>query len=201
MGYANAKVIQKNEYLFVTISSTTNLPVIGETIPVPTSGDGEILGEYYAVPVKDDGVFRGYEFTKAAAAPTYDSILVLQIKDKLTGDTYWVAVTQANYLAGTYTATTIPTYGAIPERSVCVDDDGNYVYTWGVPTDTGTYTAYVGIDGAKEATDSTGATLAALVTSLNTNSATAGTWSAVGTTILKLVSTVDQPVGVVIGLS
>lgn len=194
--YANATVISRNTIVFIAI--TGNIPVIGQTLPIPVTDVAEILGECYAVPVKDGGIFRGYDFTPniGQGAPTFDSFIVTGLKDKLNNDTLYVAVTEANYLAGTYTPTTIPV--VVPERNADVDGSGNYTYYWGVPYDTGTYTAYVSKAGVMIAPNSTGTTLALLVTDLNTNAATVGTWSNDGGK-LKLVTTSADAVGVTLG--
>jgi hypothetical protein len=141
------------------------------------------------VPIKDSGIISILEPIPAtgayAAEPTPDSIRVIRVRDKYRPNyTWWVVCSLADYYASCQACcgaafVPIPTPllpVIIPCQNVCEAQDasGNFLSTFGVPADVGTYWAYGYFNGTILPTR-TAATLAALVTALN------AAWSAVGT--------------------
>lgn len=193
-----AVVIQRNHISYAECG--------GLTMKVPTGADVDVLAELWAKPVKDNGIFRGWDLVAGTLAqPTPDSFKVTRLKDKEQGDVFHVLGTNAQYLASSADngvtlmplATTIPVI--VPEYQLCDDGSGNFDMIWTPPAKVGSdeYKVYVTVDNvAQTAPPATGHTdLAAAVTWLNANVAGAGTWSAV-TGRLKLHSTTKKKVGV-----
>lgn len=163
----------------------------GRTISVPC-GEGtnvDVQGDYWGQPIKDK-IFRGYRIVAKApgsAAPTPDSISLVRIYDKYTGNTYHLLGTAAQYRtacgggAAMPLATTIPL--VVPTVNLCAPltkggtDFNNW---WTPPAKTGgqTYTVAVDYNNTQPVAPGTGlADVPAVVTYLNTNYAAVGTWS------------------------
>lgn len=178
----------------------------GSTGFVECGDTSEIIGDYWGVPEKGGGVFRGYNIQSAqgVAIPTPDSIPLVRLKDSLSGETVHILGTVAQFLASCADAgvtpmplkTTIPV--VIPEITACPDTDGNYTFYWTPPAKAGAdeYRAHVLLDNAQAVAPLAGghATIAAMVTWLNTNYAAAGTWTEVSGKV-KLVRTSHAKVG------
>lgn len=196
MPYKNVKVIQKNAIAYHREG--------GLTLPCPCGVSYAFYGEFWAHPIKRDGVFYGYEFLLAASyptAPSFDAFKVTKLKDVETNDTYWVAATKANVLSqindcGTITEETIPT---VVVEVGGIQNGANYEWYFGVPTKASSdeYKVQVALDGvAQDTPAAAGHTdLTAAVTWLNTNIPEAGTWSNASGK-LKLVATDQKQVGV-----
>lgn len=197
-----AVVIQRNHITYAECG--------GKSQAVHTGDDIEIGGDFWGVPAKDNGIFRGYNITakNGGSAPTPDSISLVRIHDKVSGDVLHVLGTVADFNAAVEDeasdpmplATTIPV--VVPELYPCdPDDDGDYEYHWPVPSKAGAdeYRAHVLVDNvqAVPAASAGHATFTLMVTWLNANYAAAGTWSEDGTR-LKLVSATRKKVGVTI---
>lgn len=187
----------------------------GKTIKVPCGApccnEQEFLGEFWAVPTKDDGIFRGYHFVVRTdnTAPTPDSFKVTRISDRTNGRVYYVLGTKAQLDASCADdgvtpmplATTIPV--PVPDFYVCMTesgaDDGKWVWTWTAPAKAGAdeYRAHVVVNNVQAVPAASGghASIAAMITWLNANYAAAGTWSNPSGNIIKLVSTTDKKVG------
>lgn len=194
----NALVLQLNHITYAECA--------GKLFDLPCkAGEVEILGDYYGVPQKESGIFRGYNIVKANAAPTPDSIPLVRIHVVNTGDTYHVLGTAAEWRtacdggAALPGAATIPI--VVPEINLCKPltvGGTDYTVHFTPPAKTGgqTYTVAAMYNNTQAAAPGTGlADLAAVVTYLNTNFATAGTWSA-DSGRLKLVRATAAKVGV-----
>lgn len=182
--------------------------VIGSALPVLSIPftDLKVIGEFWATPVKDGGIVRGWKYTTTSGVtiPTPDSFKVTKIEDRLNAETYVVAADQSaveGAAAGdTLASNTIPV--PIPESNVCINAAGNYVHIWQAPTKTGSqeYKANVLVDNVQAVAPlSTGhASVAAMVTWLNTNYSAAGTWATPSGTLVTLTSTLNKSVGLVV---
>jgi len=179
----------------------------GKTLPVGAGDDAEVLGEYWGVPVKSSGLFHGYDIkAKIGTAPTPDSIPLLRVRDKITGDVVHILGTAAQFAAAALDeatdpmplASTIPV--PVPEISICDDGSGSFVRHWTPPVKAAgdEFRVHVMVDNVQAVPALAGGhtNLAAAVTWLNTNYAAAGTWSDDGGR-LKLVRATAANVGVV----
>jgi hypothetical protein len=179
------------------IDSLSVLPV--ESIPF--FDDLQIVDEKYAVPVKDNGLLRGFKYVSATSAPTPDSFIVTRAKDRITSETYVINATRANLEAATNGATVAPNTMPVivPDDYACRNAAGNYVWTWQAPTKAGSeeYKAYVLLNNvqAVAALSAGHVSVAAMVTWLNTNYAAAGTWANPSGNLITLTSTVNNKVG------
>lgn len=88
-------VIQQNNEQFILTQG-----VVGEVRNVDCR---EVFVDdilYWASPIKDEGVFTGWQYRlaydKNAAKPTFDSFLVQRVRDKLSGYVWWIYVTSAD---------------------------------------------------------------------------------------------------------
>lgn len=178
----------------------------GKTLPVGVGNDTAVLGEYWGVPVMNNGLFQGYNFVaKVGDAPT-GAIPIVRTRDKVTGDILHILGTAADLTAAAADeavdpmplASTIPV--PVPQIAVCDDGSGEFTRQWTPPVKAAgdEYQAHVSVDGEQAVPALAGGhtDLAAMVTWLNTNYSAAGTWSAVGSQ-LQLVSTTANSVGVV----
>lgn len=181
----------------------------GGTLPVYSIPftDLRVVGEFWATPVKDGWIMRGYKYTTTigtVSAPTVDSFKVTKVEDRLNGTTY-VLVADQSAIEGasdgdTLAPNTVPVI--IPDGYVCVNTAGNYVWTWQAPTKTGSqeYKANVLVDGVQAVAPlSTGhASVAAMVTWLNSNYSSAGTWTNPSGNLVVLTTATQKKVGLVI---
>jgi len=204
-----AKVIQKGNTSYAAIGGkVVNIPSAESVISVEL--------EAYAVPVKDKGVFRGYNYKSATTPPTYDSFKVTKLVER-DGRTYYWFVGSAqewNNLVnnGTAPTTIIPT--VIPEVLICTDSNNAGSTLFSVPVlGTGQkYKFYLAKNGVRETGDNNAndpgvhtnggagfATVNSLVSYLNSNYSSYGTWSVLNAGNIKLtVSSGDVNVGLVV---
>lgn len=179
--------------------------VVGQILQVPCRNDFQDDPDYWFVPVKDSGIFTAFTPVPAVGdfvnAPTFDSIKVFRVRDKLSGYTWWIYGTNADFVSACSTccgedATPMPgTDGNLvlrfqPCDTLCIqDDNGDYYWIGGLPTLSsgqhyfpfGSYNNNPLPSGA-----ATGyATIADLLTFLNTNW-TPFVWTAPGTDGLTL---------------
>jgi hypothetical protein len=198
----NALVIQKNNYSYAEC--------MGKTMGINCGTDVDVVGEHWATPAVEGGVFRGWRTGTLATAdqPTPDSFKVLKLRDKISGDMIIVVGTLEDYNASCEDGgtTPMPDSDSIPEPILAytpcdVDGDGDYEYDFPVPTIPGgsEIKAFVSVDDEQAVAPPAGghASLAAVVTWLNTNYSEGGafTWSN-NSGRLKLVSTEKKKVGV-----
>lgn len=164
----------------------------------------DLLGDYWGEPVKDGGHFRGYKILKAAVKPTPDSIPLVRVFDKTTGNTLHVLGTEAAYRTACAGGAALPGRATVPivvpEEGRCLDAGSltNRTWYWTPPAKTGgqTYTVAAMYNNTQPTAPLTGAAnVAAIVTYLNTNYAAAGTWSDVGGRIRLVRSGSDAKVG------
>lgn len=179
----DAVVIQLNQISYAECG--------GKTMDVPCSPDADILGDYWATPIKDSGIVRGYGLTlwaSTVAAPTPDSFRVTRLYDKINTNSIHILGTVAQYRtacgggAALPLVTTIPI--AVPELNLCAPltlGGTDYTLWWPLPALTGgqtTYTVAVIYNNTQPVAPGTGlANITAIITYLNTNYAAAGTWS------------------------
>lgn len=197
-----AKVIQKNSVSYAECG--------GKDALIPCGDDSlGIAGEYWAVPVKDHGVFRGYTYQRATAAPTYDSFPVTKVYDKTTGENFWVVATQAEVLTlcsvGTAPATVIPL--VVPEIDLCVEAGATESVEFSLEALVSPNDAYkfsLAVDGVLLVDENDGvasagyANAAAIAAYLVTNHAAVGTWTSPAAGRIKLVVSADKAVGLVV---
>lgn len=198
MAYRKMVVIQRRSVQYAECG--------GIEVPVPCGDDAvDIHGEYFAVPVKAEGVFRGYKFQKAESAPTYDSFPVVKVKDKANGETYWVIGTLDEFFAKCADNTNPATVAlqVVPEICLCVEEGSTTVTRFTLPPlgDHTNFKIYLGVDNvlvlngetngdAFDAADD-------IATYLIANHASVGTWLAVGTDVIQLTVSADKCVGLV----
>ncbi len=191
MNTINATVLQKNLTQFVSGPCAGSY---GQTLPIPAGSQAAPQAEFWAVPIKNNGYFQGFEYTiyqSGVAAPTIDSIRCFKLVNTLNDDYFYVAGTVAQfsvYAAACCDASPIPSYittlGPIAGcLDTCTSDGTNYDAFFAVQTLSeiagGRYAATVLIDGVGvlQQTYAAGSTsLANLVTYLNAHAA-GGTWS------------------------
>lgn len=92
-------VVQLNNTQFIEGNS-----VVGRVLNVPCKNDFIDDPDWWAVPIKDDGIFVRFEPIPVAsfpfgAPPTFDSFPVMRVRDKLSGYTWWIYGTQNDFLA------------------------------------------------------------------------------------------------------
>lgn len=187
-----ALALIKNDIQFVNSATSA-----GSIQQVPTQDSGTISQDVWAIPV-NEGVYSGWRLqpynpnnSEEATAPSTSAIACCQINSTTSSDWFVVLGTASAYITagngGAALSTTWPqvshTKALLP---VCqtlntTNDDGQYVATLGVPTLTGLekYFIFGSFNGNALATAfSTGyATVDNLVTWLNANWSTVGTWS------------------------
>lgn len=203
MNFINATVIQKNLQQFLCDPCGS----YGETLPIPAGAQASVGVEYWAVPVADNFVqgFRYVEYT-GQTAPTIDSIRVFKLTNTLNSDYYFVVGTIAQYevyAAACCDASPIPSYlttlGPIATcQETCSADGTNYDAFFAVQTlVSGRYVATVSVDntGVLQQTYAAGSTsLANLVTYLNAQAGTVGTWSNPNGNTIRLRTTSSKTV-------
>lgn len=89
--------------------------VIGQVLQVPCRNDFQDDPDYWAVPVRDSGIFTTLSFLPKGPtfpnAPTFDSFTVFRVRDKLSGYTWWIYGGNADF---TNACSTCCGVGAIP---------------------------------------------------------------------------------------
>lgn len=128
-----------------------NETVNGKQLQVPCQNT--IISEWWAVPIKDSGIFTVLEMTptednyqEPVTAPTFDSFKVVKIEDKFSGYTYWVYGEIDDLVSSCATCcddSPVPMPGddvfpinIAPCQDFCeiTDADGNYQVIFGLPT-------------------------------------------------------------------
>lgn len=189
--------LQVNEQQFVQLSGT-----IGKVYDVPCKNvliDKEL---YWFMPVKDEGIFSAFSPILAvgvdAAKPTFDSILVQRVRDKLTNYDWWFAVNTADDFKNS--CNTCCGDGAVPMpfltgfnpviapcQTLCdLNADGDYFAIFGIPALGAGLNYYATGSFNNEALPSSGtsfANLAALLVFLNSS------WTNVGSPNVEFVWT------------
>jgi len=185
-----ATVLQKNEANAYICNPCGNY---GRVMPIPVGTAAVTIADYWAVPQKEP-YFQGFRYVIADTAPTNDSLACFKMKNSITGDTYIVLGTIAEYSAAAAAccdASPIPTLvvddlvDMATCQDTCISDGGttNYDAFFAVQsplTGGAKYVARVEVDDTLlvQQTFGTGsASIAALVIYLNANAASAGTWS------------------------
>lgn len=204
--FFTATVLQKNNDNFVC----NPCGGYGKNIPIP-AGDQAMAGEnYWAVPVKTE-YFQGFRyvaFKDVATPPTIDSIRCFKLTNLLNSDYYYVvgSVEQYTvYAAACCSASPIPSYittlGPIaPCQDTCTSDGGTtYKAFFAVETLAdvvgGRFVATVTVDNTNvlQQTFAVGSTsIANLVTYLNAQAGTVGTWSNIADTNTIVLSTTSK---------
>jgi len=127
----------------------TDDEVIGQVLEVPCRNALIDDVPYWAVPVKDAGIFTVLDYILATgddtAPPTYDSFLVVRVRDKLSGNVWWVYGTKTDFITSCSTCCDSPaipmpgTSGSFairiqPCQDVCIQNaQGGFVTYWGLP--------------------------------------------------------------------
>lgn len=167
---------------------------LGRVLQVPCRSDFQDNPNYWFVPIKDSGILSGFTPVPRAKefyyAPTFDSIPVFRVRDKLSGTTWWIYGTVDNFTNSCSTccgsaAINMPGINGeivltfAPCSTLCeTDTNGNYIYITALPTLVGSekyfpYGSYQNV--ALPAASGAGyATPAALLVFLN------ATWKHVG---------------------
>lgn len=138
-------VVQMNNQLFKTDDE-----VIGQILEVPCRNALIDDVAYWAVPVKDAGIFTTLDYIVAAGAnaaqPTFDSFLVVRVRDKLSGNSWWIYGTKTDFITSCSTCCDSPaipmpgTSGTFviriePCQDICLTNIAGAYYTiWGLPT-------------------------------------------------------------------
>lgn len=124
--------------------------IVPQVLEVPCRNVHIDIGQYWAIPTKDNGIFTGWWYQPAAtstgaaiAKPTFDSFSVLRIRDKITDYTWWILATVTTYTGACNTCcgddfTPIPNPDVpviAPCQEICdaIDDDGNYFVVFAYP--------------------------------------------------------------------
>lgn len=182
-------VIQMNDTLFIQGDQ-----IVGRILEIPCKNDFIDDPNYWAVPIKDSGIFTNIEYIPVALSPTpptFDSFNVFRVRDKLSGYFWIIYGTQQNFVSSCSTccgAGTIPmpntsVGGVVINIAPCDTLDiqnasGQYYSVTALPPLVGseTYFPYGSYNNAAlpAASGSGYGTPAALLTFLNTN------WTNVG---------------------
>lgn len=119
-----AYVIQLNNTQFITGDS-----IAGRVLDVPCKNDFIDDPNYWAVPIKDGGIFTILEYIPVAGEadqfhpPTYDSFPVMRVRDKLSGNTWWCYGTHDNFVNSCSTCcggAPIPMPGTLGEINISI---------------------------------------------------------------------------------
>lgn len=137
-------VVQMNNQVFITDDQ-----IVGQILEVPCRNALIDDKEYWAVPVKDFGIFTTLDYILAlndnAARPTFDSFKVVRVRDKLSGNTWWIYGTKSDFITSCSTccdSPAIPMPGTAtgfairiePCDVLCIqNDNGDYYSVWGLP--------------------------------------------------------------------
>lgn len=117
-------VIQMNNTLF-----RQGDKIVGKILDIPCKNDFIDDPEWWAVPIKDAGIFTTIEFIPFAEGddqfhpPTYDSFAVMRVRDKLSGYTWWVYGTRDNFVNSCSTccgSAPIPMPGTITDPAIVI---------------------------------------------------------------------------------
>jgi len=138
-------VVQMNNQVFITDDE-----IIGQILEVPCRNALIDDVAYWAVPVKDFGIFTTLDYILAvdgdASPPTFDSFKVVRVRDKLSGNAWWIYGTKTDFVTSCSTCCDSPaipmpgTSGTFviriqPCQDVCVvNGSGAFVTTWGLPS-------------------------------------------------------------------
>jgi hypothetical protein len=202
----NATVIQKNAANAFICGPCGDY---GKVLPIPC-GTAAILGaQYWATPQKKPW-FQGFRYTISDTAPTSDSFQVFKVTNSITGDYFYVMGTIEEYSAacGACCDTSpVPSLVVtdLPDMTSCQDtcttDGTNYDAFFAVPDavvlGAGKYVARVEVDGTlvwQQTFGGGSASIAALVTALNLNAGSAGTWSNPADETIRLRTTLKKEV-------
>lgn len=208
--YIPALIIKRNNTVY--ISETGEVGKM-DFVPSPGAG-GRLDGDYWAVPIVDNGIFSGFNFTPANAdapsAPSPQAFRVFRLIN-MSGNDYWyvrgtsngdagASPAEAGYIQAAQAAecctegVALPT--DIPAIAPCYemcefDADGKYFAVFGLPIPTGTspnYYAYGYYQGAPLAALSASgyATPELLISAMNSNWSAVGTWSLVEGAVAKV---------------
>lgn len=195
--------LQENTYQFITPTG-----VIGEIRDVPCR---EVLIDkdlYWFVPIKNEGIFSGFQAIMSrgndAPKPTFDSIKVQRVRDKLTNYDWWFYVNSADDFKNSCNTccgdATIPMPGLTdfhpviaPCQELCemINANGSYYAIFGLPTLAAGQQYYATGSFNNVALSSSGtsfATVAALLAYANAN------WSGIGSPNVTFVWTASGTV-------
>lgn len=172
------------------------------------------VGQYWAIPTKDHGIFTGWWYQPAStsngtaiAAPTFDSFSVLRIRDKLNDYTWWVLATVTTFTAACntccgdgFTPITFDVPVVAPCQDICdsINEDGNYYVVFAAPTlpDGDQFVVDGSFDNVS-VPQFTASDLDDLITELNSNFTNVGdasppfsiVWTRIGSTIIGTIQT------------
>jgi hypothetical protein len=139
-----ALVIQQNN----TVFRQENI-ITGKVLDIPCREAFLDDTDYWAVPVKDEGVFTGLSYVLAAgeniAPPTFDSFKVTRVRDKLSKFDWWVYGTHTDLINSCATccdSPPVPMPGIdgiqiiiAPCQFICTtNDNGEFYAIFGLPT-------------------------------------------------------------------
>lgn len=138
-------VIQLNNTIIIDSEQ-----VIGNVLQVPCRNDFQDDPDYWAVPVKDNGIFTTLSYIPANQnypnPPTFDSFKVFRVRDKLSSYTWWIYGTNNDFVNSCATCCgsgAVPMPGTVvnpslriqPCDTLCIQDaNGNFYSVWGLPT-------------------------------------------------------------------
>jgi hypothetical protein len=89
-------VIQLNNSLFINGDQ-----IVGRVLDVPCKTDFIDDPDYWAVPIKDEGIFTTIQYIPqalSAAPPTFDSFQVFRVRDKLSGYFWYIYGNQQDFV-------------------------------------------------------------------------------------------------------
>lgn len=215
-------VIQLNNTVYIQDGQ-----LVPQTLNVPCREAYIDLPHYWAVPIKDSGVFTTLQmipktdvYGNAVDQPTYDSFTVQRVRDKLVKDTWWIVIdeeasppvdftdvceTCCGEAAVTLTGT-VPTI--VPCQTICETsppEDGEFISVFGAPELAGgeTYRAN-GAYNNEALPELTAASIAALIILMNAQWNTPGSpaatfvWTNNGTVVFATGGFVDDSLCVLI---
>lgn len=119
--------------------------IVPRLLEIPCKNDFIDDPDYWAVPIKDDGVFSRFQPVPVGASPsppTFDSFPVFRVRDKLSGYTWWIYGTHANFNASCgvccgSAAIPMPNPGIIeiaPCNYICAQNaSGQFITTLALP--------------------------------------------------------------------
>lgn len=138
-------VLQYNNTIIID-----NNQIIGRTLQVPCRNEFQDDPNYWFVPVKDSGILS--TFTPVPKVfpyddthpPTFDSISVFRVRDKISATTWWIYGTLNDFVTSCSTCCGVAAIPmpvpATPLRfapcdTLCVTNaDGNYIFVTALPT-------------------------------------------------------------------
>ncbi len=186
----NVPVIQLNNIVYLQDGQ-----LVPQTLKVPCRNVHVDTPYYWAVPIKDSGVFTTLEmipqtdvYGNAVDQPTYDSFTVQRVRDKLSRYTWWIVIDDSASPPVDFTdvcATccgedSLTLSGVIPLIVPCqsiesTNDAGDFIVVFGAPALSGgqTYRAN-GAFNDEALVQVTAATLALLIVQMNLHWGTIG---------------------------